>query len=197
MSDRPLLHWPNVSMVQLQELQRWLAPWVRTKHNADIGDVGGTGSITQIVSTDATVDVTGGTGPIVDLSVTVAPAAVAQFDIKVFTDRGTVLLGDGRFIFAIPSDLNGWNLTAVAAYVTSPSSSGKPTVQIGNLTTGFDMLTTKVSVDVSESTSYTASVAPVISAAHKQVSTGDLISIDVDIAGTGTLGLGVMLTFTP
>jgi len=36
---------------------------------------------------------------------------------------------------------------------------------------------------------------PVIDAANDDVATGDLIAVDVDVAGTGTKGLGVILSF--
>lgn len=118
-----------------------------------------------------------------------------QFDIKVVSDTATVATGDGQFIFAIPSDLNGRSLTSAAAYVTTVSSSGLPTVQIRNVTQTADMLTTKVTIDVSEFTSYTAATPAVIDTANDDVATGDLIAIDVDVAGTGTKGLGVILGF--
>ena len=58
------------------------------------------------------------------------------------------------------------------------------------------MLTTKISIDASEFTSYTAAAAPVIDTGNDDVATGDLIAIDVDVAGTGAKGLGVILTFS-
>lgn len=121
--------------------------------------------------------------------------ATAQFDIKVISDLATLTTGDGQFIFAIPVDLNGRNLTTVAAYVTTVSSSGLPTVQIRNVTQTADMLTTKITIDASELTSYTAATAAVIDTANDDVATGDLIAVDVDVAGTGAKGLGVILGF--
>lgn len=123
------------------------------------------------------------------------PLQTAQFDIKVIADTATVATGDGQFIFAIPADLNGANLKSAHAYVTTVSSSGLPTVQIRNVTQTADMLTTKVSIDASEFTSYTAATQPVVDAANDDVATGDRIAIDVDVAGTGARGLGVILTF--
>jgi hypothetical protein len=58
------------------------------------------------------------------------------------------------------------------------------------------MLTTKISIDASEFTSYTAAAAPVIDTGNDDVATGDLLAVDVDVAGTGAKGLGVLLTFT-
>jgi hypothetical protein len=57
------------------------------------------------------------------------------------------------------------------------------------------MLTTNVTIDASETTSYTAATAAVIDATRKVVSTGDLIAIDIDAAGTGARGLGAILQF--
>lgn len=119
----------------------------------------------------------------------------SQFDIKVIDDNSALITGDGQFQFMIPSDMNGWELTAVAANVFHVSSSGKPTFQVRNTTTGFDMLLTPITIDVSELNSYTAATPSVIDGSHSTVSTGDVIAVDVDVAGTGTLGLGVALNF--
>lgn len=124
-----------------------------------------------------------------------APATTAQFDIKVISDTAVLTTGDGQFIFAIPLDLNGRNLTTVAAYVTTVSSSGIPTVQIRNVTQTADMLTTKITIDASEFTSYTAATPAMIDTANDDVATGDRIAVDVDVAGTGAKGLGVILGF--
>ncbi len=119
-----------------------------------------------------------------------------QFDIKVLTDYQTLSTGDGQFVFAIPLDVNGMNLTSVAAYVTTVSSSGLPTIQIRNVTQTADMLSTKITIDASEFTSYTATTAAVIDTGNDDVATGDLIAVDVDVAGTGAKGLGVILGFS-
>jgi hypothetical protein len=57
------------------------------------------------------------------------------------------------------------------------------------------MLSTAITIDANETTSYTAAAPPVIDTAHDDVATGDLIAIDVSVAGTGTKGLGVVLSF--
>lgn len=123
-----------------------------------------------------------------------ATNADREFDIKVISDADTLATGDGQFIFAIPEDLNGLNLLSAHAYVTTVSSSGTPTVQIRNVTqAGVDMLSTRVTIDASEYTSYTAATAHVVDTANDDVATGDRIAIDVDVAGTGAKGLGVIL----
>lgn len=119
----------------------------------------------------------------------------ALYEIKVFDDTTAAATGDGKMIFAIPSDLGGCRLKDAQAFVTTVSSSGLPTVQIRNVTQAADMLTTKVTIDASEFTSYSAATPRVIDAANAAVARGDLIAIDVDVAGTGAKGLGVILTF--
>lgn len=113
------------------------------------------------------------------------------------TDPNGVALttGDGKAYFTVPTLLNGHNLVAAHAALTTVSSSGLPTVQIANVTDSVDMLSTKISVDASELTSYTAATPPVIDTAHDDVATGDLLRVDVDVAGTGAKGLMVILTF--
>ncbi len=121
-----------------------------------------------------------------------------RFEIKVIADDDTLATGDGQFIFAIPKDLNGSNLVDAQAYVTTVSSSGLPTVQIRNVTQTADMLTTKITIDVGDLRSFapdTPATPRVIDTANDDVATGDLIAIDVDVAGTGAMGLGVLLGF--
>lgn len=122
-------------------------------------------------------------------------ATLATFEIKVFSDADALSTGDGKFIFAIPGDLDGWSLTAAAAYVTTVSSSGLVTVQIRNVTLAADMLSTRITIDVGETTSYTAAAPAVIAAAP--VAKGQLIAVDVDVAGTAAKGLGVILDLEP
>jgi hypothetical protein len=121
------------------------------------------------------------------------PAQTVQ--IKVMDDATSVTTGDGKFIFIVPPQLDLRDLIDADAYITTLSTSGLIIVQIANLTTAFDTLTTRITIDVGEYHSYTAATAPVIDTAHDQVHTGDRLSIDVDGAGTGAKGLGVVLSF--
>lgn len=103
--------------------------------------------------------------------------------------------GVGSILFVIPPELNGFNLVDADASVFTVSSSGTPTIQIYNLTDAVDMLSTRITIDANELTSYTAATAPVIDATKDDVATGDQLRIDCDVAGTGTKGLAVMLSF--
>ena len=117
------------------------------------------------------------------------------FELKITSDTTLVVTGDGQFIFCCPDILNAMNLVRAHAFVSTVSNSGNPTIQIRNVTDAVDMLSTKITIDASEFTSYTAATPSVVDPAHDDVATGDLISVDVDVAGNNAMGLGVILTF--
>mgnify|MGYP003647133971 FL=1 len=106
-----------------------------------------------------------------------------------------ITTGDGKAYWRVPSTLAGFNLVAVAAQVTTVSSSGLPTIQIHNLTDTADMLSTALTIDASELDSSTAATAAVINTSTDDVATGDQIRFDIDVAGTGTKGLMVEMQF--
>lgn len=116
-------------------------------------------------------------------------------EMKIFDDATTLTTGDGKLLFMVPSQLNGFNIVDVAAFVSTVSSSGTPTVQVRNATDSVDVLSTRITIDASEFTSYTAATPAVIDTTKDDVATGDLLAIDVDVAGTGAKGLGVVLVF--
>jgi hypothetical protein len=83
--------------------------------------------------------------------------------------------------------------------VTTVSSSGAVTVQVARVRGGtpVDVLSTAITVDASETSSYTAATAPVINTSNDDVLTGDFLRVDIDGAGTGAKGLIVMVTLQP
>lgn len=115
--------------------------------------------------------------------------------LKVIADDTALTTGDGKMYFTVLDTLNGMNLVDADASVYTVSSSGTPTIQVHNATDTQDMLSTRITIDINETTSYTAATAPAINASYDDVATGDQIRIDVDAAGTGTKGLDVILTF--
>jgi hypothetical protein len=115
--------------------------------------------------------------------------------IKVIADDSVLTTGNGKAYYTVPDTYNGWNLVDADAAVRTASSAGTPTVQIHNLTDTSDMLSTEITIDVGEKTSYTAAAPPVIDAAEDDVTSGDELRIDVDVAGTDTVGLDVILVF--
>jgi hypothetical protein len=118
-----------------------------------------------------------------------------MIQLKIIDDATALTTGDGKIIFMIPEEMNGMNLVKAHAMVSTVSSSGTPTIQIRNVTDSVDMLSTKITIDASEYTSYTAATAPVIDTSKDDVATGDRIAIDVDSAGSGAKGLTIFLAF--
>lgn len=113
--------------------------------------------------------------------------------IKVFKDSDALTTGDGKFYFTVPAELNGLVIIDADIAVSTVSSSGLPTVQLNNSRLAADILSTAMTIDASEYSSYTAATAPVINTANDDLQTGDRIRVDVDVAGTGTQGLEVIL----
>jgi hypothetical protein len=115
--------------------------------------------------------------------------------IKFGSDTIALTTGDGKYIFTIPFELDGYNLTKAEGTLTTVSSSGAITMQVRNITDSVDMLSTAITIDVSEFNSYTAATPSVVNTSYDDVATGDRIAIDIDAAGTGAMGAGVILTF--
>ena len=102
--------------------------------------------------------------------------------------------GDSQFHFFIPPELDSWDLVDADAANATPSTTGTPTIQIRNVTDAADMLSTKITIDTAEKTSYTAATPPVIDTGNDSVVTGNEIAIDIDSAGTAE-GLNIILSF--
>jgi len=106
------------------------------------------------------------------------------------TDTAT---GDGKGYFHIPASMNGMNLTAVHAEVITAGTTGTTDIQVANVTQAADMLTTKITIDSTETGSDTAVTPAVIDTANDDVATNDLIRIDVDAVST-TAAKGLIVT---
>ena len=105
-------------------------------------------------------------------------------------------VGNGVNYFHIPDNMNGMDLVAVHAEVITAGTTGTTDIQIHNLTQAVDMLTTKITIDSTETGSDTAATPAVIDTANDDVATNDVIRIDVDaISTTAAKGLIVTLTF--
>lgn len=144
--------------------------------------------------TEAAQDVVGAMASSSDFQYTDATpllSAKKTVEIKVFDDSTTLTTGDGKYYWIVPSQFNARVIIGVFATVTTVSSSGTPTVQIHNLTDAVDVLSTALTIDVSEYTSDTAATPAVINTSNDDLATGDRIRIDVDVAGTGAKGLSV------
>ena len=116
--------------------------------------------------------------------------------VKCVADGIGPAVGDGITHVVIPSSLNGKNLSSANAHVyTVGTGVSISNVQIHNITTGYNMLSTPITIDLNEKDSSTAATPPVIGG-QNDVSTGDVIRIDVDAVATNTLGLEVRMVFS-
>jgi len=128
------------------------------------------------------------------------------YEIKVFADRGAldgnlpdsaiiVSVGDGKFIWEIPTQLDGTKLSYVRIFL-SVAGSGDVLVQLHNITQAVDMLTTRAKIDAGDLSSLTSATPVVISTTNDLVADGDQIRVDVDSAGGGDAeGLGLVAGF--
>lgn len=98
----------------------------------------------------------------------------------------TICTGNGQKEFQMPYC---FTLTEVYATVKTASSCGVPSIQIQQ--NALDILSTAITIDVSEKTSRTAAVAPVISDNTLDIS--GVITFDLDAVGTGVTGLVIYL----
>lgn len=118
-------------------------------------------------------------------------SSTAKKEIKLFRDNA--LLAVTSFSFMIDEEFNDWSVKSVSAYVPVASTSGTPTVTLTNLTTGNIITSTPVTIDENELTSLTAATPAVINPAYKSVATGNLLSVNLTVTGTGAKGLGVII----
>lgn len=114
----------------------------------------------------------------------------------VLLDGDTALAtGDdfAAFYWTVPEELDGYNITEVDFAVGTVSSSGLPSFDIYNVTGTGDVLTVNCTIDANETSSYTATTGPTINGSEDDLTTGDQIRFDCDVAGTGTKGCTVIL----
>jgi hypothetical protein len=121
--------------------------------------------------------------------------------LKIFSDTTAVATGNDARRFVVTDDLGGTRLRSAHATVTTVSSSGLVTVQVHNLTNTDDLLSTVTTIDSGETNSYSAATPHVVNDTGtppiNYITRGDVLRIDVDTAGTGAMGLEVLLEFGP
>lgn len=111
-----------------------------------------------------------------------------------------VVTGDGQWFFTVPDRLDGYLISEVHGAVPGAvSTSGVVTVQLARVRAGVavDVLSTAVTIDANQATSYTAATPSVVNAANDDVAEGDFLRVDVDTAGTDAAGLQVIVDLVP
>lgn len=123
-------------------------------------------------------------------------AEIRTIQVMVVSPVTSVSTGDGKAYIHIPASLNGGVITAVHAKVITAGTTGTTDIQIANVTDAVDVLSTKLTIDTTETGSDTATPA-VINTSNDDLATNDLLRIDVDaISTTAPLGLIVTIEVT-
>ncbi len=112
-----------------------------------------------------------------------------------FVQAGTALaVEDGAMYFPpLPASYNGMNLVSITVNVITAGTTGTTDFQVHNVTQAADMLSTKATIDSGETSTATAATPPVIDGANDDVSTGDVLRVDVDAIST-TPPQGALIT---
>lgn len=97
-----------------------------------------------------------------------------------------IATGAAKKTFRMP---HGFYLSDIRASLTTASSSGIPTIDINK--GGASILATRITIDATERTSFTAATPPVIS--DRIIANDAEMTINIDVAGTGAAGLKVYL----
>ena len=119
-------------------------------------------------------------------------------EMVLLTTSTALTTGDNfaSIYFTVPELLDGRTLIDADFALAGASTSGLPTFQIYNVTDSIDILSTLVTIDINELTSYTAATPAVVSTSGASVSTGDMLRFDCDANGsTGALGCTAILKF--
>ncbi len=112
-----------------------------------------------------------------------------------FAPTADVVTGDGAAYYHVPAALNGGVITAVHAAVITAGTTGTSDVQIARVRSGspVDVLSTKLTIDSTETGSDTAATAAVINTSNDDLATNDRLRIDVDAVST-TKPKGLIVT---
>jgi len=119
------------------------------------------------------------------------------YHIKLFSDTQLVLVGAQDYTFAVPFDMDGLRLKRVEIDVTTVSSGGDITVQVGNLTQAVNMLSTEAQIDAGDYHSADSGTPAVVNTSNNQVFHKDRLQVQITAAGSGAMGLAIILFFAP
>lgn len=129
----------------------------------------------------------------------VAETARVEIELMPFDLDTDVETGDGAggVFFRVPVWMNGFNITAVAAaHGTAGSGAGTTTIQLRNVTQAADILSTRITIESTETDSSTAATPAVINGAQDDLTTGDLIRVDIDAIPGSTAPAGLIVSIT-
>lgn len=152
------------------------------------------GALTYDVSaaetlTNKTIDGDNNTLQDVPFGALKAGGIVEHMVIAISDETTALTTGLAKATFRMPYAAT---ITGVRASVNTASSSGVPTFNIKE--NGSSILSTKLTIDANERTSLTAAAAAVIS--DSAIADDAEMTIDIDVAGTGTKGAKIIIYYT-
>jgi len=115
--------------------------------------------------------------------------------LKAFEEGSSVGVGDDKMRFTVPNTLSGMNLTSCGAHVYTAPTSNSLHIDIYNITSAGDMLTSCMKIDQGEKDTNTATSQAVINTSLDNVVAAEEVRVDVTSVGSGAKGLEVRLTF--
>jgi len=119
--------------------------------------------------------------------------------IKALPDADDTYVGDGITAVTIPATFNELYLYSIGGHVYTAGTGATTDVQLHNLTTAVDLLTTKLTIDAGETDSSTAAIPVVInsSGVTNRVYTATVLRIDIDqiASGSAAKGLEIRMAF--
>lgn len=118
---------------------------------------------------------------------------IRYFQLVCYDWTTDIATGDGKYYMHITPALTGMNLVYVHAFVVTAGTTGTTDIQIANVTDAVDMLSTKLTIDSTETGSNTAATPAVINTSTDDVATNDVLRIDIDAAST-TKPKGLVVT---
>jgi hypothetical protein len=171
--------------------------WIAVSGGATVADASET--VKGIVELATAAEINTGT----DATRAISPDALAGANIGRRVVQATVVdyatdlaTGDGKWYFLVPPELNGMNLVGVHVRVITAGTTNTSDFQLANVTDAVDMLSTKATIDSTETGTDTAATPAVIDTTKDDVATYDLLRLDVDaISTTKPKGLIVTLEF--
>jgi len=124
--------------------------------------------------------------------------------LVVFDFTVNTVTGDGKFYFVVPSSMAGMNIVSVSAQVYTAGTTNATNIDIarcavtttGNACSGTvsDVLSTNMTIDSGENSTADAATPAVIDASFDDITTGQILRIDVDaISTTAAKGLTVTI----
>lgn len=117
--------------------------------------------------------------------------------IKAIPDANDTYVGDGITAVTCPTTFDGLVLYSIGAHVYTAGAGSVTTVQLYNVTTSLDVLSTAITIDAGELDTNTAATPAVINTSgntnkvYSDGTTATVLRIDIDAIGSGTAAKGL------